>query len=71
MKNRIAAAVLSAMCLAGIGGCAAEVATPGVQVDAVVAPFVWVGPGYYGGVYYREYPGPGRHFRGGHRHDWR
>jgi len=41
---------------------------PGVAVVAP-APFIWVGPGYYGGAYYHAYPGPG--YYAPHRHYWR
>ncbi len=49
------------------GGCV--VAAPPPAVVVAPAPFVWVGPGFYGGVYYRVYPGPGHYAR--HGHNWR
>jgi hypothetical protein len=69
MRHRL---TLSYLLLASIavaaGGCV--VAAPGPPVVAVApAPFVWIGPGYYGGVYYHAYPGPG--YYGPHRHYWR
>lgn len=70
MKNLFAVLMLAVTSLAGFGGCVATVDTPGVEVH-VPAPFVWVGPGYYGGAYYRTYPGPGYHNVGKHRHNWK
>jgi hypothetical protein len=50
------------------GGCVVAAEPPAVAV-AVPAPFVWIGPGYYGDVYYHGYPGPG--YYAPHRHYWR
>ncbi len=50
------------------GGCVVAAEPPAVAV-AAPAPFVWIGPGYYGGMYYRAYPGPG--YYAPHRHHWR
>jgi hypothetical protein len=49
------------------GGCVVAAEPPAVAVAP--APFVWVGPGYYGGVYYHAYPGPG--YYAPYRHHWR
>ncbi len=51
-----------------VGGCVVAAEPPAVAVTAP-APFVWVGPAYYGGVYYHAYPGPG--YYAPHRHHWR
>ena len=52
------------------GGCVVAAEPPSASVAVVApAPFVWVGPSYYGGVYYRTYPGPG--YYAPHRHHWR
>ena len=50
------------------GGCVVAAEPPAVAVVAP-APFVWIGPGYYGGVYYHAYPGPG--YCAPHQHHWR
>ncbi len=52
------------------GGCVVAAEPPAVAV-AAPAPFVWIGPGYYGGAgaYYHAYPGPG--YYGPYRHHWR
>ena len=50
------------------GGCVVAAEPPTVAV-AAPAPFVWIGPGYYGGAYYHAYPGPGYYTP--HQHYWR
>jgi len=51
------------------GGCVVAAPAPPEVAVAAPVPFVWIGPGYYGGVYYHAYPGPG--FYAPHRHYWR
>ena len=64
---------LSCLLLASIafaaGGCVVAVPEPPAVAVAAPAPFVWIGPGYYGGVYYHAYPGPGYYAR--YQHHWR
>ena len=50
------------------GGCVVVAEPPAVAVVAP-APFVWIGPGHYGGAYYHAYPGPG--YYAPYRHHWR
>ena len=51
-----------------VGGCVVAAEPPAIAVVAP-APFFWIGPSYYGGVYYHTYPGPG--YYAPHRHHWR
>ena len=70
------AALLLLISIATLGGCVGYVEPVGVEMYApapvIVAPFpyVWIGPGYYGGRYYHQHPGHGHPGRGkgrGHR----
>ena len=68
MRHRFAFLCLLFASTAFVGGCVVAAEPPAVAVTAP-APFVWIGPGYYGGAYYRAYPGPG--YYAPHRHHWR
>lgn len=59
MKKDIISMVIALACVMPFAGCV--VATPEVGVGvAVVEPEpVWVGPGFYGGIYYPFYWGRG------------
>lgn len=69
MRNLLVAIVFSVSAL-GLGGCASEVGG-GAGVKVGDAPLVWVGAGVYGGLYYKDYPGPGCHTVGTQRHCWK
>ena len=69
MRHRFAVLYLLLVSTAfAVGGCVVAAEPPSVAVT-VPAPFVWIGPGYYGGMYYYGYPGPG--YYAPHRHHWR
>ncbi len=69
MRHRFAfLCLLFASTAFAVGGCVVAAEPPAVAVVAP-APFVWIGPGYYGGVYYHAYPGPG--YYAPYRHHWR
>jgi len=51
MRHRFAfLCLLFASTACAVGGCVVAAEPPAVAVT-VPAPFVWIGPGYYGGVY--------------------
>jgi hypothetical protein len=66
MRNALVKSMLSIMAALALAlplaGCIVGVAPEPVVVapaPVVIFPYVWVGPGYYGGTYYHNHPDPG------------